>query len=134
MELHGEDGKIDLGEVLVMLKKLSALMMLEAIPNEDGRKMALANSLGIVCATLDLGGDNVIELMKALNPLSETIAAEIKKKNPRLKGLSAVLPSEIIDEKGKFSVDKVEDVVIDRLTDNIDLSIVLKDTGAYTKN
>ena len=116
---------MDIEEIKMSLKKLSAILLIDGIRTDDIQKLTLGNSLGISVAMMDLGSDACLTLTRTINPLGELIQKEIASKNPLLKGVAAVRTDDLFKD-GKIDRDYVDTV----LASSVDISEALKGTGA----
>ena len=123
-----ENGEIDIVEVKGMLKKLSGVLMLEGLPKMNIPLMVIGNTLSITMASLDCGEEMTMELMKALAPIGERIAGQIKT-NPALKGLKSVRASDMMKD-GELDMEAIKNIALEGLLDGIDINDALSGTGA----
>lgn len=117
--IKNEDGSLNVDHVCGMLKKLSAVLTLDGIQQRSFRSLSLAQSLGILMATMDLGNDAMLELARDLQPASERIQAELKKKNPKLHGLNSVSTDSVFHENGDLNREGIMEIVAKSLTGDI---------------
>jgi len=129
MGIHLENGKLDMDEIKGMLKKLCTILMLDGMKDVDTEKITLANSLGIILATLDLGPKYYIDLIKSLGPQSKVIADEIDKGNPRLGDLHAVASKTIFTEEGGVNREALKDVLLNVISSKNEESNIDSDDG-----
>ena len=116
-------------EVKDSLKKLSGVLVIDALNEEDMEKIALSNTLSVALACLDIGGEMVHELMKSLSPLSEKIAQAILAGAPGTERLTAVSTDDLFDREGKVNTEAIYNR--DKQYTKIDINEVLKDSGIH---
>lgn len=115
-----ENGKINMDEVKDMLKKLSTILMLDGLKESSMEKITLANSLGVIMATLDLGPGYYESLLKALNVQGKIIEEQIQNGNPNLRGLSSVKPDDLLSSDGKINNRVILDAVLNGMRSSND--------------
>lgn len=106
--IRNEDGSLNMEEIGTMLKKLSAVLTLEGLAKRSLSALSLAQGLGILLATNDLGKEAMIQLAKDMQPASERIQEEMKKKNPKLHGLNSVKAGDLFTPEGGLNRDGVK--------------------------
>ncbi len=109
--IRNEDGTINIGEVTEMMKKLSALLTIDGLRARSLEHLALAQSLGVVAATMDIGGDAITDLAKMMQPASERIQQEMQAKNPKLAGLNSIKAEDLFGDDGYIKEDGIMEVV-----------------------
>lgn len=117
--IKNKDGSLNVDHIIDMLKKLSAVLTFEGIAKRDMRSLSLAQAMGIMVATSDLGTEAMLALAKDMQPASERIQEELKKKNPKLSGLSSVSPDAIFQENGDLNREGIMEIVAKSLVGDI---------------
>jgi hypothetical protein len=117
--IKNEDGSINVEHVIHMLKKLSAVLTFDGIQQRDFRSLSLAQSIGIMVATADLGSEALLALAKDMQPASDRIQEELKKKNPKLSGLNSVSSDTIFKKNGDLNREGIMEIVAKSLVGDI---------------